>query len=248
VTANSISGPRWLLALDASTPRSAIALGRVGTDATVGDAEDDGANQASARLQPRIQAVLDRAGVRAAELSAIACGIGPGTFTGTRVAVATAKGLALGLGLPIVPVSTLAAVAASLEASGLVLALLDARRGELYGGLFELAGHRVVPCGDEHCATLPDLLAAFADRLRGPVHLVGPGVAGQAERVPPGWPMTELPGPSPTGLWRAALAAYARGDAVDAAEVDAVYLRQSYAELGVNTPKRKPFKSPFAEG
>jgi tRNA threonylcarbamoyladenosine biosynthesis protein TsaB len=236
----------WILALDASTPRSVLAIGRVDGPPIASASEDDGANQASARLSARIVALLGEAGIAARDLGAVACGRGPGTFTGTRVAVATAKGIALGLGIPIVPVSTLAAVAASVNHSGAIVPLLDARRGEVYGALFEMDGDDVVARSDERCAALVDLLASFA--LAAPAHLVGPGVAAASEHLPTGWPTTAMPGPTPAGLWRASLLAHARGEAVDAAEIDAVYLRQSYAELGVNTPKRKPFKSPFAAG
>jgi tRNA threonylcarbamoyl adenosine modification protein YeaZ len=240
---------RWILALDASTSRSILAIGEVGSPDLVSDVEDDSAHQASARLQPRIEALLFRAGIGARDLSAIACGRGPGTFTGTRVAVATAKGLALGLDVPIVPVSTLASIAASVPATRVVLPLLDARRGEVYGALFDTRNGDVVAKTTERCATLAELLAAFADELGDlPAHLVGPGVVVQAEHVPPGWVTSAPPGPSDDGLWSAAMAAQARGEAVDAADIDAVYLRQSYAELGLNTPKRKQFKSPFIAG
>lgn len=226
-----------MLALDASTPRCTLVLGR-GDDQPLGDVEDDGANQASARLHGRIAALCERAGIRAAELDVIACGRGPGTFTGTRVAIATAKGLALAVGARIVPTSTLAAVAASLaEPVPCVLAVLDARRGEIYGARFDAAGAAI---GPERVATIAALLA---DGPR-PDHVIGPGVVacGDALDVP----STAIPGPSAQGLWRAARAALARGELVEAAALDAVYLRESYAELGVNTPRRPTFKSPFA--
>lgn len=235
----------WILALDASTPSSVVVLGRVGGELVTSSVEDDGANQASARLQVRLEAVLAEAGVRARELVAIACGRGPGTFTGTRVAVATAKGLALGLDVPIVPVSTLAALAASVPAAAAVLPVLDARRGEVYGALFDTQGGDVVARSDERCATLGDLVATSTDAH---AIVVGPGAREHADQVPAGWPAVPLSGPNAEGLWRATMAAHARGESVDAALIDAVYLRQSYAELGVNTPKRKPFKSPFIAG
>lgn len=236
----------WILALDASTPRSVLAIGRAGGPVIAVAADDDGANQASARLQSRILDLLATAGIGARGISAVACGRGPGTFTGTRVAVATAKGIALGLGVPVVPVSTLAAVAASVTAAGMIVPLLDARRGEVYGALFESDGDDIVARSEERCATLVDLVASFA--LAAPARLVGPGISAVGEQLPAGWPTTPMAGPTPEGLWRAAASAHARGDAADAAEIDAIYLRASYAELGVNTPKRKPFKSPFAGG
>jgi tRNA threonylcarbamoyl adenosine modification protein YeaZ len=230
----------WLLALDASTPRCTLALGRADRDDDpLADVEDDGANQASVRLHARIAALCERAGIRAAELGLVACGRGPGTFTGTRVAIATAKGLAIAIGVRIVPVSTLAAVAASLEEpAGCVLAVLDARRGEAYGGWFAQDGAAIAP---ERIATMAALLASGPR----PDHVIGPGVEAYADAIEAAIPRTAIPGPSALGLWRAARAALTRGEGIEPAALDAVYLRESYAELGVNTPRRPTFKSPF---
>ncbi len=229
-----------MLALDASTSRCALALGRPDRDdPPLADVEDDGANQASTRLHGRIAALCERAGIRPAELALVACGRGPGTFTGTRVAIATAKGLALALGCRIVPVSTLAAVAGSVDDAGdCVLAVLDARRDEIYGGWFDAA---LDPRGDERVAAMTVLLAEGPR----PSCVVGPGIAAAPTAIDPAIPRVETPGPSAAGLWRAACAARRRGELVLPAALDAVYLRESYAELGVNTPRRPTFVSPF---
>ena len=86
-------------------------------------------------LLPDGRAVF-RAGVGWRDLDAIAVGVGPGTFTGLRIGIATARALAGANGLPLRPVSSLAALAAGIEAS-LRLALIDARRGEVFGALYE---------------------------------------------------------------------------------------------------------------
>ena len=126
------SSPARVVCLDASTPRAVIAVGRDNTfDA--GEEIGEKPNQASALLVPRIQAVLTACGATGEPLQFVGCGRGPGTFTGTRVAVATAMGLAVGAGCPVIEIGTLAAVAASTDVDGEVLALLDARRGEVYG-------------------------------------------------------------------------------------------------------------------
>jgi len=230
-----------ILAFDASTPRTAIVLGRIdgaGDAIVVAHEAEDRPNQTSGTLAPRIEELLREAGVRANELAAVACGRGPGTFTGTRVALATAMGLALGIGGPALAVSTLAAVACSVDAPD-VLALLDARRDEVYAGVF--AHGRLV--GDERCAALDRVLEELRETR--PV-VVGPGVEPyRAALVERGLALHPMPGPTASGLWRASALAWRDGGAIDPAALRAVYLRESYAEMGVNAPKRAFMKSPF---
>ncbi|MBL4686371.1 MAG: tRNA (adenosine(37)-N6)-threonylcarbamoyltransferase complex dimerization subunit type 1 TsaB [Nannocystaceae bacterium] len=254
-----------VLALDASTPRCVIALGRISVargEASMlgGEIVSDAANQASGRLIPAIEALLAGANVSASDLDAVACGRGPGTFTGTRVAVATAMGLALGAGCPAIEVSTLAAVAASLERGGPTLALLDARRDEVYGACFEVfhgestgestEGHaggtvlpRVRPVGGERCLGLAALLADISHD----VWPVGPGVEPYLDAMPAEMRAraTATSGPTPRGLWHATLDAVVSRRLVQPAALRAVYLRQSYAEMGVNVPKNPFKKNPF---
>lgn len=240
--------PDWMLVIDASTPRCVAVLGRLGAGAEgplFADEQDDDGRQASAQLHLRIAALFERAGIVAADLACVGCGRGPGTFTGTRVAIAMSMGLAEGLGVPVVAVSTLAAVAGSIDAPPPILAVLDARRGEVYAGMFERRGDTLAAAGPERCATLE---AAVAEAPPG-THLVGPGVAPYADQVVPeidgGIARTPLAGPTARGLWRAALSAHRADGPRDTATLEATYLRESYAELGVNVAKRPAFKSPL---
>lgn len=242
----------WLLALDTSTPRTALAVGRIdrgsGRSELVAEATyDDRGRPASAELSPRIAALLAEAGVTASELGAVACGRGPGMFTGSRVAVATAKGLALGLGRPLYGLSTLAVIAGAAGNRGPTLALLDARRGEVYAALFAVGEDGPARLGDDRCCPLEQVLADIPADLAPTLRAIGPGVAAFAEALPS--PLRErslaLPGADAPGLWAAAARAALREAPDDVAAVDAVYLRASYAELGLNTPKRPPFRSPF---
>jgi len=250
------SSAAWILAIDAATPRCVVAVGWVDTAAgaqalVVGDDEEE-ADQASATLTARIERALARAGIGVRALAAVACGRGPGTFTGTRVAVASAKGLAYGLGRPVVPVSTLAAVAASHAHAGTVLAVLDARRGEVYGGCWRWESGRaggmprMEALGEERVATLSSWLEEIAP-WPADLRVVGSGVAAYREALPPALVEAAevLPGPTAAGLWAASVAAFAAGRACHPAALEAVYLRASYAELGVHTPKRPFVKSPF---
>lgn len=89
-------------------------------------------------LLPMCSALLAEAGVRRSDLDVIAVGRGPGSFTGVRLAVSAAQGIARALGLPVIPVSSLAALALDAPADGApILAVIDARRGEIYAGQFE---------------------------------------------------------------------------------------------------------------
>ena len=236
-----------VLTLDASTPRCVLALGDVdGELLSVDDAAARG-RQASAALSERLRAVIEKAGHVPTELAAVGCGIGPGMFTGVRVAIATAKGIALGLGVPAIGVSTLAGVAASPlpdTAPALRLALLDARRGEVYAGLYRCDETGVTALRPDACAPLQDVLATLTE----PVAAIGPGAEAYAEMLDghPYVPHIEpLEGPTPQGLWAATRSAW--DSRADASALAAVYLRQSYAELGLNPPKRPFVKSPFVD-
>jgi tRNA threonylcarbamoyladenosine biosynthesis protein TsaB len=90
----------------------------------------------AADLLPAVAEAMGRAGAGWGDLHAIAVGVGPGTFTGLRIGIATARALASANGLPLRRVSSLAALAAGIGAP-LRLPLIDARRGELFGALYE---------------------------------------------------------------------------------------------------------------
>jgi len=90
----------------------------------------------SRELMPAVADAMARAGVSWSDLEAIAVGVGPGAFTGLRIGIATARALATGNDLPLRRVSSLAALAAGIDAP-LRLPLIDARRGEVFGALYE---------------------------------------------------------------------------------------------------------------
>lgn len=131
------------------------------------------------RLAPMAKAVMAEAGVAFARLDRIGATVGPGSFTGLRVGVAFAKGLASALAIPAVGVGTLKALAA--EASGLVAAVIDARRDQVYLQLFDageaLMAPNVLPIGTA--------AARLAELARGqPLTLVGSGAPLLADAAP----------------------------------------------------------------
>ena len=126
-----------LLGLDSSTSASAACVRRADGEAfEVAPAVERLAQPPAhaSELMPAIAEVMERAEVAWSQLTAIAVGVGPGAFTGLRIGIATARGLATASGIPLRRVSSLAALAAGIEAP-LKLPLIDARRGELFAAL-----------------------------------------------------------------------------------------------------------------
>ncbi|MFT4192085.1 MAG: tRNA (adenosine(37)-N6)-threonylcarbamoyltransferase complex dimerization subunit type 1 TsaB, partial [Comamonas sp.] len=192
-----------LLALETSTETLSIALGEAGADGRmrlVAGHEGPGGAQSSATLLPAVAGLLDQAGWRLQDLSAIAFGEGPGSFTGLRTACSVAQGLALGADLPVLPIDTLMAVAeqgwaqhnptdtltGTLDGGPgqpAVLAAMDARMGEVYFGLYTRLPRP--PAEPPAWAHGPVQLAAPEDiALAAAVLLAGNARAAHAARLP----------------------------------------------------------------
>jgi tRNA threonylcarbamoyladenosine biosynthesis protein TsaB len=127
-----------ILGIDTATRRASVALVRGGEVAAL--AHLDGRSGHAGDLLTRLDALLTGAGLRPADLAAVAVTIGPGSFTGVRIGMATAKGLAYALDLPLGGLSTLEALArAALPLTGDALrlcAVIEAGKGEVYAALF----------------------------------------------------------------------------------------------------------------
>ncbi len=131
-----------ILALDASTPVIAVALARAREDGREVLAETSVSSRgASEALLSAIHATLNLAGEGLTSVERVLAGVGPGTFTGIRIAAATARALSLGTGAALSKNSTLAALAApALACSPDVLAVIDARRGQVFAQRFSRGG------------------------------------------------------------------------------------------------------------
>jgi len=138
-----------ILALEAATESCSVALlrgERIYRRSQVAPREH------AVLLLPMVQALLDEAGVQKRELNAISFGRGPGSFTGVRIATGVAQGLAYALDLPVLPISTLAALAQGAwreQGARKVAAAIDARMGEVYWGGYELQDTVMRLAGDE---------------------------------------------------------------------------------------------------
>ena len=173
-----------ILAFDASTPVVAAAVARTTGDSREVLAEvSASALGASETLLPSIDAALDLAGERLGSVDRVLAGVGPGTFTGIRIAATTARALALATGAALSKNTTLAALAAPALSGGYpdVLAVIDARRGQVFAQRFSEDD----PTTGISCAGPKDLSAA------GNPLLVGDGAVRYREalsslgRVPP---------------------------------------------------------------
>ena len=141
-----------ILALDASTPVTTVALGNGREVLAEISITTRGASET---LLPSIHAALDLAGKDLGSVERVLAGVGPGTFTGIRIAAATARALSAGTGIPLSKNSTLNALAApALSFSGDVLAVLDARRGQIFARRYSEVG----PSTGIYCLRLEELL------------------------------------------------------------------------------------------
>jgi tRNA threonylcarbamoyladenosine biosynthesis protein TsaB len=152
-----------VLGFDTATPATAVGLRLAdGTTLEAHDCPNPGERPGHAtRLLPLADGLLMQAGLGWEQLERIAVGVGPGTFTGLRIGVATARGLAQSLEVELVGVSTLGALAEAVWESDTgvwdtVLALIDARRGEVFAGAYRPGQEPVAPR-----ALAPDTLASM---------------------------------------------------------------------------------------
>jgi tRNA threonylcarbamoyladenosine biosynthesis protein TsaB len=134
-----------LLAADTSGKHGTIALARCGPDdaCTVIALVPLEGGTFSAQLVPQIAALLAKHGFGKTDIGGFAVVSGPGSFTGVRVGLAAIKALAEVLTKPIAAVSLLEAVAVASDSQGRLVAVLDAGRGEIYVGEYDVHGDDV---------------------------------------------------------------------------------------------------------
>jgi tRNA threonylcarbamoyladenosine biosynthesis protein TsaB len=136
-----------LLAIDTATDACSVALLRAGEIRECFEVIPRRHNQ---RLQALLHELLGSGDLRSQGIEAIVYGAGPGSFTGLRIAASAVQGLAFSNSLPAIPVSTLATQVMTALRTGAVdrqrpvLSLLDARIGEVYWAVFDIAGAQPV--------------------------------------------------------------------------------------------------------
>jgi tRNA threonylcarbamoyladenosine biosynthesis protein TsaB len=133
-----------ILGIETSSRRGSVAL--CDGASLVARVEHSEPSSHAERMLGLVERALTDAGWPRSSVDRIAVGIGPGSFVGLRVGIALAEGLGLGLGRPVVGVSSLQAMLAAVPATepGVRLALLDARRGELFVAACSADGRELV--------------------------------------------------------------------------------------------------------
>ena len=168
-----------LLALDTSTRYGGVALTH--EDRVVASHTWYSKYNHTAELMPAVVHILERGGLKAADLDAVAVALGPGGFSALRVGISAAKGLALAAKKPIIGVGTLDLEAHPYRGSGAtVCALLEAGREECATALFGPDGSRL---RDDRVCNVGDLLAEIEVEVSGPAIFCGEGVAPWREQI-----------------------------------------------------------------
>jgi tRNA threonylcarbamoyladenosine biosynthesis protein TsaB len=247
IVKSSSGGEGHLLAIETATTTARVAvLDRRGTRRAAREAT---AERHSSNLLRLCDEVLREAGITPAQLDAIACGAGPGSFTGLRVGLAVGKGLALPTARPFLLVSSLAALALDITrttdtlppggAPPIAVPCIDAGKGQIYAGLFRAdSASLVTAVGDEWVLGPEELLPALPpDAL---VRIAGNGAdrfsgvldAAIASRI--GARRIEVAGPTAESVGRLALLRLARGEADSLESAVPAYGRQP----DITKPKR----------
>ncbi|HEY1205632.1 MAG: tRNA (adenosine(37)-N6)-threonylcarbamoyltransferase complex dimerization subunit type 1 TsaB [Bryobacteraceae bacterium] len=215
-----------ILAIDTTTEFGSLALvwgGAVAWDIPLHSSEGFGHI-----LFDRIALLFESAGWKLHQIDCFAAAAGPGSFTGVRVGLAAVKGLAEALGRPAVSVSNLEAIAWHGTAP-LRAAIADARRGQIYGAVYDSKLSLVSP---EVVAAFPEWLAALP---AGELQLLStdcaafrPALTGTRFEKDG---LCEVPRALAGAIGRIAEERFLAGLAADPAALDASYVRRSDAEL-----------------
>jgi tRNA threonylcarbamoyladenosine biosynthesis protein TsaB len=223
------------LAVDTSTQSGSLAvlrderlLGMIGTSTE---------ETYSSRLFRQLRFLLEELHMALDQFDLFSVAAGPGSFTGLRVGLAAVKGWAEAYGKPVAAVSVLEAVAAQATTqASLLISIVDARRGQLFGAVYErrgaslaLRGEEVVLTPEEFFALLPALVGTEPASIATPTPAV---VAGALEGSPFHGIAVECVSPLLAGvIGRLGYRRAAGGELSDALGLDANYVRRPDAEI-----------------
>lgn len=227
-----------ILGLDSSGLVASVAI--VEDDVLLAEYTTDYKKTHSQTLLPMLEELRDMIELDLDSLDAIAIAAGPGSFTGLRIGAATAKGLGLALQKPLVEVPTLEGLAYNLwGTSALVCPLMDARRNQVYTGIYEFlrdgTAYRLQTVENQCVINIAEILAKL-NALGREVIFLGDGVPVYRKEIEEQMRVPHTYAPAGNNRQRAACIAalgavyFAQGRTVSAAEHQPEYLRKSQAE------------------
>lgn len=190
----------------------------------------------SERLMRCVDFALTQSGLSLTDIDALAVATGPGSFTGLRIGLGTIKGLSFASGLPVVAVPTLEAFALGQPCTGMpVVPMLDARKKEVYAGVFIREGQSIIRLRAEETVRPETLLETLKDYET--VYFTGQGaelyreliVQTLKDRAAFALPKDMVP--SPASVAHIGLQQAERGAFSDPAAISPFYIRKSEAEL-----------------
>lgn len=226
-----------LLALDTSTEACSVALLHKGEMTFFHELAQ---RAHSKRILPLIDQLLAQSGISLKQIDALAFGRGPGSFTGVRIGAGVAQGLALGADLPVIPVSTLTAMAQQAYqqyGAKQVLSAIDARMNEVYfsqlkAEIVQLAGYEFVQWQElinEQVAS-PEVVIAQLANLAGDWYQVGTGwdAYNELTQIEQG-KSTDIHYPCAKAMLYLALFSYYQQNYISAENIEPSYLRNQVA-------------------
>lgn len=223
-----------ILALDSSGIVASVAV--VEDDVLLGEYTVNYKKTHSQTLLPMMDQVVKMIELDMDTIDAIAVAAGPGSFTGLRIGAATAKGLGLALDKPLLSIPTVEGLAYNLyDTPGLICPIMDARRSQVYTGIYRFANHKLEKIQDQCAIGIEELLGKL-NQLEETVVFLGDGVPVFANQIEE---MAKFPysfAPAHLNKQRAAAVAvlgmeyYKEGKLETAAEHRPDYLRVSQAE------------------
>ncbi len=223
-----------ILAFDGTAKCASCAVLRDG--ACLGEYNIDNGLTQSELLLPMAESLMKSLKLKFSEIDLYATSVGPGSFTGVRIGASLVKGLAFGRDIPCASVSTLDALAENLRGlQGIIVSVMDARRGQVYSALFRCDGENLEKLTEDMAISISDLGRMLMDYRGESIYLVGDGYevarrgliqCGISPMVTP----KGLRNESAASVGRVALRQYNEGKTVSDSELSPTYLRLPQAE------------------
>ncbi len=222
-----------ILAIESSGEAASVAV--VADQGLLGEYNLNYKKQHSVLLMPMIEELLKNLQLSVQELDGFVVSKGPGSFTGLRIGMATAKGLAMGTSKPCVSISSLDALADSIfTRDGIICAMMDALRGNVYCCLYRHTESGLTSLGDYMVISLEEL-SELLKEYQEHIYFVGDGAALHKDYLKASisnciLPPNHLNIPRASALGELGLKALAKGIKDDINTSSPIYLRKPQAE------------------